>query len=172
MKSHTDEPKEKLFCFIGVCKRFYFSLETLKKHLQKSHKIEYDLLKEEYANKNFNQIYLIIKNQNDFKDNLNFINFKDITSDEDKTDGKNQFGSAIHYSNEQDENSNYGQSDDEESNEINHPVNINNQNYNPGKNYHSEEAENELINSGRLAESNYGNNSNLRSKDKMKKILF
>lgn len=76
MKSHLDTPKEKLYCFINNCERFYFSLETLKKHLQKSHKKEYDLLKEEYSNKNFNQIYNIVKNHNGFKENLDFINFK------------------------------------------------------------------------------------------------
>lgn len=77
MKSHMDAPKEKLYCFINNCERFYFSLETLKKHLQKSHKKEYETLKEENKNKNFNQIYLIIKNANESINKLDFINFKD-----------------------------------------------------------------------------------------------
>lgn len=78
-----DTPKEKLYCFVNFCERFYFSLETLKKHLQKSHKKEYDSLKEEYKNKNFNQIYLIIKNLSCSSNKLAFINFKDYkVSDE------------------------------------------------------------------------------------------
>jgi hypothetical protein len=77
MKSHLNTPKEKLYCFVKSCERFYFSLETLKKHLQKSHKKEYDLLKEKYLSKNFNQIYNIIKNQNELDENFDFINFKD-----------------------------------------------------------------------------------------------
>lgn len=85
IKSHLNAPKEKLYCFINDCERFYFSLETLKKHLQKSHRKEYDLLKEANDNKNFNQIYMIIKDQKNFRNNLGFINFKDLTYDRDNS---------------------------------------------------------------------------------------
>ena len=77
MKSHLDAPKEKLFCFINSCERYYFSLETLKKHLQKTHRTEYNTLKEEYTNKNFNQIYNIIKTETSENKKINFLKFKD-----------------------------------------------------------------------------------------------
>jgi len=80
-------PKQKLYCFIRICERFYFSVETLKKHLQKSHKKEFEILKEKYINKNFNQIYFIITTHKDINNSLDFINFKDlINNDEIKAD--------------------------------------------------------------------------------------
>jgi len=141
-----DVPKEKLHCFINICDRFYFSLETLKKHMQKSHRREYDLLKEEYDNKNFNQIYMIVKNQREFKDNMSFINFKDLASDWDQFDKKIKYrteNNEKNYSIDQNEESNFKDNEDDESNEINNSVDNNFQN---GKIYKKEKADNLQIN--------------------------
>jgi len=57
---HSNAPKIKIACFIKNCNRVYFSLETLKKHIQKIHQKEYLMLKKNFKNQNFNIIYKLI----------------------------------------------------------------------------------------------------------------
>lgn len=100
MKNHMDLSKVKIFCFINDCDRFYCSMETLKKHVQKIHLEEYNTMRHYFSQKNFNQIYKKIKHDfntclhqsslessnNHFHDNifinkneeLKFINYKDF----------------------------------------------------------------------------------------------
>ena len=96
MKSHLNLPRSKVFCFIHDCQRYYYSMETLKKHIQKSHEKEYEILKNNFQNKNFTQIYTALKNivfnycnetkNSSFNSNnnsetfSNFLNFKDYTN--------------------------------------------------------------------------------------------
>jgi len=63
--------------------------------LQKSHKTEYGKLKEEYDNKNFNQIYNLLKNETQAKGNLDFVNFKEKSSNSDDDYKNNNYPNRI-----------------------------------------------------------------------------
>lgn len=75
----TGENLTKFRCFINDCSKHYESLEALKKHLQKTHKDNLVVLKQNFKDKNFTQIYLILKTiseDNQGKDlQIPFINF-------------------------------------------------------------------------------------------------
>jgi hypothetical protein len=72
--SNNQVSRNKFVCFINECKNIYLYICTFKKHLQQSHKKEYDQIISEDGNSNFNDIY------NKLKDNPNkfsFLHFKE-----------------------------------------------------------------------------------------------
>lgn len=76
INTHSNVPKSKINCFIHECDRIYLSLETLKKHIQKTHNPEYEILKQTFPHNNFTDIYQKIKSNNYFDNSLMFIKFK------------------------------------------------------------------------------------------------
>lgn len=82
MKIHQNvhknlKKREKHVCFINDCEKVYLYLCTLKKHIESSHKTEYDQLNQFYNNESFQ---IIMKKLADDKKEFKFICFKDPSS--------------------------------------------------------------------------------------------
>lgn len=62
MNIHKGEDKRKKYiCFITNCKKSYFYICTLKKHIQQSHSEDFNDLIEKYGDINFHEIYTSMK---------------------------------------------------------------------------------------------------------------
>lgn len=88
----TINARAKHICFIDKCKKSYFYICTLKKHIASSHKSQYNKLIKKFSDRNFFDLINYLKKNNIFS----FVNFKDETTNNtnDTTNEKVEVGKS------------------------------------------------------------------------------